>query len=253
MFRKLSLNALATGALAVSGLLAGIQTAEAGPVKLAFDPAYGAPFGQLGWRGEAIVDDGNCGLTGTLNNFSGPCSGEFTFTSAKVEFYNTSDVGTTLQTINFTGAAVGLVERSNVLTADKVYSSPFNPQQGLINETKFGSTFAYFSLIFAGDYAQLYWFDYNPGNPLLSPLAFPYVNFFSLPSYLGCYLAGPADPNTVPIKSKQCGLSANDNGKGAKLTFTPVPEPSSYALALAALGALAVSSRRRSRNFRAGA
>ncbi len=58
---------------------------------------------------------------------------------------------------------------SNELTS--VVSTPFNPVQGTIAQSKYnGTDQAWFSLIFVGNYAQLIWFDDNPGNALLDPV-----------------------------------------------------------------------------------
>ncbi len=79
-----------------------------------------------------------------------------------------------------------------------------------------------------GAYAQLVWFKDNPGN-FLDSVA-------SAGTYLGCYASGPGD-NAVP--GNRCGLSSNLQGQGAKLAITTVPEPSTYAMLFAGLGALA--------------
>ncbi|NWG73712.1 MAG: PEP-CTERM sorting domain-containing protein [Rubrivivax sp.] len=75
--------------------------------------------------------------------------------------------------------------------------------------------------------------------------------------YGACYLAGPGDQNGDDQLDREnkffrCGLSSNVGGDSGKLFFTEavsldVPEPSSFALMLAGLGAMALAARRRSR------
>lgn len=245
-------KAFLSGALAIFALVGALPVAEAAPVKVRFTPPYGAPFPNLEWFGEAVIDDGACTNSGTVLNFAGPCAGEFSFTSATVYLADVSAPTVALQTINFTGGQVAVVERSSPAPADwtKVYSSPFTPVKGTIAQTLYdppGATpadNAYFSLIFVGGYAQLYWFQKDPGEALVNPLAFPYVQFPNVLTYAGCYLAGPGDNQ---VGHNRCGLSSNLEGAGAILKITPVPEPSTYAMMFAGLAALAFLGRRRAR------
>ncbi len=79
--------------------------------RVAFDPDYGAPFADLGWRGEAIVDYGTCDGPGTVTNLPGSCNGGLSFQSATVQLYKPATRPTpTLQTLTFTGGASGLVD-----------------------------------------------------------------------------------------------------------------------------------------------
>lgn len=257
MFKKLTSRVLLCGLLAASGMLAAVQTADAAPARVRFTPPYGTPFPNLEWFGEAVVSDGSCVDSGVLWNFTSPCAGQFSFTSATVYLADVSAPTVALQTINFTGAQVIRVDRDSPAPDDwtAIYSSPFNPVKGTISQTLYdppGATpadNAYFSLIFVGGYAQLYWFQKKPDDPLLDPLHFPYVSGLNaVLNYGGCYLAGPGDNN---LRFNRCGLSSNleGNANGAKLAITVVPEPESYALALASLATLGVVgffSRRRS-------
>lgn len=252
MFSHLLKKSFLGGAIAAASLMAGVQTAQAAPARVNFTPPYGAPFGDLEWGGFADIDDGTCGASGTLYNFvSGPCVGEFSFITATL---NLSSISNPLikESITLTGAQVVRVDRTSPAPTDwtKVYSSPFNPVKGSIAPTLYdppgptGADNAYFSLIFVGGYAQLMWFQKDPGPALVDPLAFPYVKLPNALQYAGCYLAGPGDNN---ILVNRCGLSSNLEGAGAVLKITPVPEPSTYAMMFAGLGALAFLARRRSR------
>lgn len=253
MFRELTAKLLLCGVIAASSALAGLQTAEAAVARVRFKPPYGTPFPDLEWFGFADVDDGGCTNSGTVSNFGGACKGEFTFLSATVFLADLDDPTVPLQTIEFTGGHVVAVERTSPTPTDwtAIYSSPFNPVQGAIPQTLYdppgpaGPEHAYFSLIFVGEYAQLYWFKNDPGPALVDPLHFPYVEWPGALYYLGCYLAGPGDHRVL---KNRCGLSSNVGGESGRLQFeAAVPEPSSVALTLMALGSLVYFGRRRSR------
>lgn len=237
--RKMSVCA----ALVVAGMFAGMQDADAAQRRLKFDPAYGAPFTDLGWNGEAIVDYGTCDGPGDVSNLFGSCAGQMSFTSATVNLYNTT-TNAIVQTIAFTGSLVAQINFDSANEPTKVWSGPFNPVQGNgAAESQYGGQPAWFSLIFVGEYAQLFWFEKDPGIALKDPLVFPYFNAAAL-TYAGCYVAGPGENQ---VGRNTCGLSSNLNGAGAKFTVTAVPEPETYAMMLAGLGALAFVARRRRR------
>ena len=232
------------GALAVVGLLAGIQSAEAGPVKVRFTPPYGAPFDvgsdKLEWSGEAVVNDGTCNLIGDITNLPGSCNRQLSFSSATLWLSNTAAPASHLQTINFTGpqlfGEVFSMNRSDTVSANSVISTPFSPVQGSIAETMYMGNQAYFSLVFVGTYAQLIWFKNDPGNFLDSK--------YSVATYLGCYFGGSGENSVL---GNTCGTSSWADGQGATLKITPVPEPSTYAMMFAGLGVLALFARRRNR------
>lgn len=239
MFKASMAKHLVCGVLAVAGALAALPPAEAAPARVRFTPEYGEPFDNLYWSGEAVIDDGDCKATGTVWNFGNPCGGQFSFISATVEFFDKSDKTKVLQTLSFTGGQVVSVQRSTPKPPDwtEVISTPFDPLAGEIEQTKYdGVNQAYFSLFLVGGFAQLYWFEKNPG-PLGDPL-------WNIPVYVGCYLIGPGS-------NKHCGLSESDveGGNGAKFgVFEPaeIPEPGTLALVLAAgLGAAGLGLRRR--------
>lgn len=218
---------LLCGALALAGATASLPSAEAAAVRVRFTPEYGTPFNDLYWSGEAVINDGTCTATGTVWNIGSPCGGQFSFISATVKFYDKSDKNTVLQTLDFEGGQVVNVQRSTPQPPDwtQVISTPFDPIAGDIDQTEFNGHQAYFSLILVGGYAQLFWFEKDPG-----PFGDPWWNTFI---YKACYLAGPGSDS-------HCGLSASDvlGGNGAKFgvfeAAVPVPEPNTLALLMAA-------------------
>jgi len=240
MSRNLPSKTLLCGALAVAGLLQAMPSAEAATVRVRFTPPYGAPFDEatngagnaLEWSGEALMDDGGCALTGEINNLGGPCANSFSFTSAVLYLANTNAPNVPLQTIDLlanspSGGEVFKVKRNTTTTAYYIESAPFIAVQGTQDETKYMGNQAYFSLQFVGEYAQLIWFSEMPKTP---------------GHYTACLNVGPGVNNVAGFK---CGTSANLEGAGALLEITPVPEPSTYALMFAGLGALAFVAKRR--------
>jgi hypothetical protein len=267
MFYSLISRPLVCGSVVVAAMVAALPDAEAAAVRVKFTPPYGLPFPDLEWSGEAVIDDGGCLATGTVLNFSGACDGLFSVKEATLTFESVSNPNAPKQTISFGETDFGEIiyvqrtQTGDIIVPDdwqSVVSSPFKPVQGTIDQTKYNGEQAFFSLIFVGGYAQLFWFGKDPGWPaLVDPLKFPYVKFPESLIYGTCYLAGPGDQNGDKKLDKEneffgCGLSSNVGGNSGKLFFTEVvsldvPEPSSYALMLAGLGAMALSARRRTR------
>lgn len=215
--RKLFLAAAACTTLFV----ASVGPAHATYVVGDWDPAYGAPFTNLGWRGTSTSDiPAAClalGNVGTVINNGVACP-LMSVVSAQVEFFDLTDISeTTIDTLDFslavavqsifldtvTGALGGL---DLVSLAPVLSSTPLAMTGGLQ---------AYFSLeqvtLFSGTTrARLYW-STNPG---------------------GLGVMGVNDEVLHP----------------ANVDVRVVPEPASLALALAALAACALvlpASRRR--------
>jgi hypothetical protein len=232
MFRNLLSKSLLCGALAVFTVLTVVpQQAEAGPVRLRFTPPFGNPFPDLDWGGVVDIADGTCTATGSVSNLIGPCAGQFSFLNATLTL---TDLGNPLSTesitLNPTSAQVISVQRTGLAVADfqGAISTPFDPVQGSISAAFNGSVGGWFSLVLVGGKdVQLYWFDQDPGS------------YFSNPAlYAAC---GKPGDNVVGFY--RCGSSSNT----AIAVFQPVPEPSTYALLAAGLGAIAFVARRRAR------
>lgn len=230
MIRNLLSKSLLCGALAIFTVLTVVpQQAEAGPVRVRFTPPFGNPFPDLEWSGFADVDDGTCTATGSVSNFGVPCSGQFTFATATLTLSSIATPAIS-ETFNLTGATIFSVQRTGLLPEDfqGAQASPFNPVLSTIAPAQYLGSPAYFSLVFAGGSdIQLLWFKDNPGTFGQNPQ-----------TYLDCGNFG-----TNVVGSNLCGQGSN----AAVVTFAPVPEPSTYALLAAGLGAVGFVARRRAR------
>lgn len=230
MIRNLLSKSLLCGALAVFTVLTVVpQQAEAGPVRVRFTPPFGNPFPDLEWSGFADVEDGTCTATGNVSNFGVPCGGQFTFSNATLTLSSTT-FPAIKETFNLSGANIFSVQRTGLNPEDfqGAQASPFNPVLSTIAPAQYLGAPAYFSLVFAGgSNIQLYWFKNDPGTFSQNPQ-----------TYFDCGKFG-----TNVVGSNLCGQGSN----AAVVTYAPVPEPSTYALLLAGLGAVGFVARRRAR------
>lgn len=230
MIRNLLSQSLLCGALGVFTVLTVMPQQAEAAVKFRYTPPFGTPFPDIDWGGEAIIEDGTCTATGEVSNFGPPCGGQLSFQSATLTFTSlTSSFAP--QTQFLTGAAVIGIERSGLTPPDfqGVTGTPFNPVKftGLA-AAEYGGSPAWFSLVMTGGKnVQLYWFKEDPGA--WSP---------SNEAYKLCNL-----PGINEIDGNVCGTSTNT----AVGVFQPVPEPSTYLMMFAGLGALGFIALRRSR------
>lgn len=201
----------AFGALALATTLG--APAHAAQYVGQWDPAFGAIFPQLGWRGEAtfFVPDACLVRNGIVFN-GDPCSSNgMQLLDAKVEFYKLGDENNPLfqEILNFSlpSSSVLYVELLNGdLTKVDGFFNYFLPATLAIA----GGPYSEFSLLFKGDYAQM------------------------------AYLYAP------PGKNPQSGFSDVNPPDGTPfITFRRVPEPGTLALIGLALATLGVSARRR--------
>lgn len=183
-----------------------------------WDPPYGGIFPGLGWEASALFDVPDaCLAIGNGSNIpiSGSCAG-FDVLSAQVSFYNVADPSTILQSyaldpnVNVTGIDIG---GSKLTGVDTGFFNSFISDLPIAG----GGQFSFSLILFGGNKAQLIFAD----PPETSP---------------GCAF--------LPVEGARCGISAN----AATGVFAPVPEPQTFALMLAGLGALGLVARRRRRS-----
>jgi hypothetical protein len=154
-------------ALALAALGLAAQTAQASYVVGVWDPTYGPPFTDLGWRGTVTVD-----VPAACLNQPGPaayavtglCS-PATVLDAKVFFYDVNDaLQTTIETLDFTSTLV--VNSIGVLAPGVPLGlQAFSPVAVTADEStlaQFAGNFASFNLeldftLLGGPTALLYW------------------------------------------------------------------------------------------------
>jgi hypothetical protein len=182
-----------------------------------WDPAYGGIFPDLGWEASALFDvPDTCLAMGSGSNIpiSGACGG-FDVLSAEVSFYNVADPGTILHSyaldpnVIVTGIDISGGKLTGVDTGFFAFFVPELPIAG-------GGDFSFSLILFGGNKAQLVYADPPETSPACA---------------------------TFPVEGARCGSSAN----AATGVFAPVPEPETFALMLAGLGALGLATRRRRR------
>ena len=213
-------------AVFIASMLGVAQSARAAVYRGSWDPAYGAPFTDLGWKGTAtfFIPDACLSGAGTVLN-TDPCSnGGMKMLGATVSFYNAtldSPGLHILETLTFSPPpAVPLVYSmqvtNHVLTAVGTgYSNPVQASNSLAGGGNY-----YFALQF---------FRRDTNN----------VALFHMPGYMD------ASCSFGPSSDELCGYNAQGLANQPIMTLTQVPEPATVGLVLAGLGAIGLTMRRR--------
>ena len=211
-----ALSAVVFGAAATLG-----SPAQAALYTGNWDPAYGSIFPSLGWSSSALFDVPDpCLALGNGNNIpiSGVCAG-FDVLSAQVDFYDIASPGTILESFSLdpdvivTGINLAGGQLSGIDTGFFDFVVTTTPTALAIAGN---GNYSFSLILFGGNLAQLIY-----ANPIAtSP---------------GCAF--------LPVSGASCGISDN----AATGVFAPIPEPETYALMLAGLGAIGFAARRRPR------
>ncbi len=208
-------------AVAVAAALLVAAPAQATVYRGSYDPSYGAPFPDLGWKATATFEVPTTCLSQPDGNYAvaGNCAA-FTLLSAEVDFYN-STIDSNPQTspvlesfmLNTSVFVNGVTIAGGKLAGvDTGFFSYFVPVGGSLLIAGNGADS--FSLILFGSSAQLVYANPVTTSPICA---------------------------SIPIPHTSCGFSA----EAPVGVFAPIPEPETYALMLAGLGALGFVVRRR--------
>lgn len=208
---------LSTALLGAAAMFGSAGPAQAALYTGNWDPAYGSIFPNMGWQASALfnVPDA-CLALGNGSNLpiSGSCAG-FSVLSAEVDLYNVASPSTILQSFNLNTNVIvnGIDIAGGQLSGiDTGFFDYFVPSLSIAG----GGSYSFSLILYGGDQAQLIYANPAATSP-------------------GCAF--------LPVNGAMCGVSAT----AATGVFAPIPEPETYALMLAGLGAIAFAARRRRR------
>lgn len=210
------LSALLLGAAATFG---GTGTAHAALYTGTWDPAYGGIFPSLGWSAKAVFDvPSSCLALGSGTNLpvTGPCAG-FDVLSATVKFYDIANPSTILGSYSLDPDVIvnGINLSGGALTGvDTGYFDYFVPSLSIAG----GGTYSFSLILYGGNLAQLVYAHPQTTSPFCA---------------------------SFPVQGAVCGVSANP--AVGEFTTAAVPEPETWLLMLAGLGAIGASVRKRRR------
>ena len=208
-------SALSVVLLSAAATLGSVSPAQAALYTGNWDPAYGSIFPSLGWSASALFDvPASCLALGNGTNIpvTGSCAG-FSVLSAEVDFYDIANPGTILQTYSLDPGVIvnGINLSGGALSGiDTGFFDYFVPSLSIAGS----GSYSFSLLLYGGNLAQLIYANPTATSP-------------------GCAF--------LPVPGAFCGISET----AAVGVFAPIPEPETYALMLAGLGALALARRRR--------
>ncbi len=204
---------------------AAIAVAFAGSAQAAvytgmWDPAYGAPFNSLGWRGTAsfFIPDACLSGSGWIENVSACSGGGMRVIDAQVNFYNLANPGLTVETLTFDPG----------VTVYKMFVG--EGTLAAVSTDFLGPAHATSSIAGGGaNYFDLKFLEALTGN----------VNLY--------HTLGSTDP-ICAFTGTPAGCGVSSTSPTITLRLVPsIPEPQTYALMLAGLGVVGFLARRRRR------
>ncbi len=210
-------------AVAVAATLAAAGAAQAKTYPGAWDPNYGGPFPDLGWKGTGnfhIPDACEAFSAGWILNSNGCSGGGMTVTDVELSFIDW-DTNTVVETFSLASAPIYQMywNGNKIEGVDSAFYAPVTP-----------SNPASMAIAGGGVYSFHMRFEY-----LASPGGSPSVQLY--------YTEGSQNPICVLLQSCTGNYGASEN----LAILNVVPEPSTYALMIGGLLAIGAVSRRRRR------